>query len=327
MSSPTTPYSKPFLELTDQIALLESRGLMITDASAAQKCLRRIGYYRLMAYLYPFREPRGSRPPSRSDKFLPDSRFEDAIHLYVFDKKLKMLVMDAIERVEVAVRVELSLVLGRRGAFAYLDPTQLHPNFLRFPKSIAPGPSKSITPDFVTWVNKMSQLPNRSKEDFVAHFKRKYDFPMPIWMACELWDFGMMSTLYSGLLLSDKQAIADQLAVANHELLESWLRSLNVIRNIVAHHGRLWNRTLGVSPALPGLGVMPDFDVMRPERDINKRIYFALCILSHLLKIINPTSSWKNRVVELADAFPIMPHAQLNSAGFPANWKTHAFWN
>jgi abortive infection bacteriophage resistance protein len=102
---------------------------------------------------------------------------------------------------------------------------------------------------------------------------------------------------------------------------------LNVIRNIVAHHGRLWNRFLGVAPTLPRPATMPDFDVLLAQRSINKRLYFVLCVLAHFLSIISPTSSWKKRVVALADALPPMPHAKLSDAGFPADWKTHAFWN
>lgn len=312
-------YLKPFLDVPDQIALLQSRGLEITDVVAAQRCLRRVGYYRLSAYWHPFYAPTNARPPARSQQFLPNSRFEDAIALYVFDKKLKLLVMDAIERVEIALRVELSLCLGRKGPFAYLDPTQLHPKFSLLDSS---GQSP-----LSIWQTKMTALHNQSSEEFVRHFNGNYQRPMPIWMACELWDFGMTSRLYSGLKLADKQDIAKQFSIANHALLESWIRSLNSVRNIVAHHGRLWNRFFGASPSLPRPGLMSNFDALHSVPFVNKRIYFVLCVLAHFLSVINPSSGWKSRVVALIDAFPNMPHAQLTSAGFPADWKTHAFWN
>ena len=224
--------------------------------------------------------------------------------------------MDALESVEVAMRVELSLCLGRKGAFAYLNPAELDSDFSRWPKS--------GSPEYISWVSKMSQMVGRSKEEFVSHFKDKYELPMPIWEACELWDFGMMSRLYSGLKAPDKQTIATRLEVANGGLLESWLRALNVVRNIVAHHARLWNRLLGVSPTLPRRGLMPPFDVL--PRHTNKRIYSILCILAHFLKVINPNSGWRARVVALVDKFPPMPHARLSDMGFPADWKTHPFW-
>jgi len=124
-------YPKPFLDLPDQVARLQGRGLEITDVAAAQKCLGRIGYYRLSAYWYPFRVPLAGTPPKRSDDFLPNSHFEDALALYVFDKKLKLLMLDAIERVEIAMRVELSLCLGRKAPFAYSDAAQLEAVFIR----------------------------------------------------------------------------------------------------------------------------------------------------------------------------------------------------
>ena len=324
-SSQNLPYTKPFLELSDQVAQLQHRGLGVTDLKAAESCLRRIGYYRLSPYWYPFRVLTNAHPPVRIDQFLPDSRLEDAVALYVFDKKLRMLVMDALERVEVAVRVEISLCLGRRGAFAYLDPAELHPDFSRWPQS---GP-----PAYINWVNKMSQLVSRSKkEEFVVHFKDNYQPPLPVWMACELWDFGAMRELYGGLKSQDKQTIAVALNVDNGKLLESWLHSLNFVRNIVAHHGRLWNRPLVISPSLPPRGSMPAFDVLRPDPNStlrlnsDKRIYAILCILAHFIKVINPNSGWKNRVVALATSFPAMPHAKLSDMGFPANWQTHSFW-
>jgi len=172
----------------------------------------------------------------------------------------------------------------------------------------------------------MAALHSQSHEEFVRHFDDKYSPPMPIWMACELWDFGMMSRLYSGLKAPDKQVIAVRFSVPNGGFLESWLRALNVIRNIVAHHARLWNRLLGVAPALPRRNVLPSFDVFQSRPDLTKRVYAILCILAHLLGVINPTSGWKDRVVALASAFPSMPHAKLSDMGFPLDWQTHSFW-
>jgi len=311
-------YPKPFLDLPDQVALLQMRGLRISDGAAAQRCLRRIGYYRLSAYWYPFRVPVAVAPPTRSDDFLPNSRFADALALYVFDKRLKLLVMDAIERVEIAMRVELSLCLGSKGAFSYLDAAQLDPKF-----SASTSGGSSLLDD---WKAKMTTLHNQSHEEFVRHFDGVYSLPMPIWMACELWDFGMMSRLFSGLKAPDKQTIALRFGVPKAGWLESWLRALNVVRNIVAHHARLWNRLLGVSPALPPRGSMPGFDGLQLFPNVNRRVYAILCILAHLLSVINPNSHWKNRVVALANAFPSMPHAKLSDMGFPANWQTHSFW-
>ena len=94
------PYSKPYLPLSDQLSLLKQRGLQVADDAAAVDCLRRNGYYRLSAYWYPFREISAGR---RTDRFLKNSHFENAVKLYSFDKKFKLLLLDALERVEIDV--------------------------------------------------------------------------------------------------------------------------------------------------------------------------------------------------------------------------------
>lgn len=316
-----SPYSKPFLDIPSQITLLQSRGLEITDLDAAQNCLRHIGYYRLSAYWYPFRVLSAPSPPTRQDQFLPLSRLEDAVALYVYDKKWKLLVMDAIERVEIATRVEISLLLGKLDPLAHLNPAHFRPEFVsRLSKT-----GKVITPH-ADWMAKMQTMEERSTDEFASHFRRKYSSPLPIWIACELWDFGMLSWLYSGLKDADRTTIAQRFGISNAKILESWLRALNHCRNIIAHHGRLWNRNLVDYPLVPFKGRMAAFDVWHLYANIEKRVYSILCVLSHFISLINPTSSWKNRVVSLANSFPAMPHARLGDMGFPNDWKTHAFW-
>ena len=127
-------YTKPYLAPPQQLQLLKTRGLQVADDVAAIECLRRNGYYRLSAYWYLFRRI-DQNSFKRTDTFLSDSHFENAVELYKFDKKLKLLLFDAIERVEIAVRVEISLVLGRRDPFAHTNPYFFDSNFT------APGAS------------------------------------------------------------------------------------------------------------------------------------------------------------------------------------------
>ena len=112
-------YRKPYLTFEQQLDLLKSRGLEVTNDSVALEYLRRLGYYRLSGYWYLCRKlialpAHQSKPvrPQREDNFLPGSKFQDAVELYVFDKKLRLLILDAIERVEVAFRVDIAYLLG-----------------------------------------------------------------------------------------------------------------------------------------------------------------------------------------------------------------------
>jgi len=109
--------------------------------------------------------------------------------------------------------------------------------------------------------------------------------------------------------------------------MRSWLRSLNYVRNVIAHHGRLWNLNLADSPSLPTRrGVMVDFDALVPLPTVNTRIYSICCILSHFSKVIDRQSCWSQRLTELIKSFPIMPHANIQNMDFPNDWQNHNFW-
>nr|WP_182263112.1 Abi family protein [Rhodococcus sp. UFZ-B548] len=146
-------YGKPFKTIEEQRELLQSRGMTISDTTAAERWLHSIGYYRLSGYWYPHRirnQPAGSTPVIE-DHFTPGTSFEQILDLYEFDRKLKLLVLDAIERIEVAMRLRVGHTLGRRGAFAHTDPNALSTEFVgvsipRCLPPILPG-SKVRTPN------------------------------------------------------------------------------------------------------------------------------------------------------------------------------------
>lgn len=189
-------YTKPYLSLPDQLNLLKTRGLQVADDADALECLHRNGYYRLSAYWYPFREIVANK---RADTFLPDSHFEDAVKLYRFDKGLKLLLLDALERVEIAARVEIALQLGQRDPFAHESAPLFHPNFTS--RQNASGKAK-----YDVWIDKFDNQVTHSTDEFVLHYERQYGSRslLPIWIAIELWDFGMLSNAFSGLRKGDQ---------------------------------------------------------------------------------------------------------------------------
>lgn len=254
-------YNKPFLSFSQQLQVLKDRGLEVTDDAAALSCLERIGYYRLSAYWYSLRVASLNQDPAtkkvfvhRLDDFLPGSSFQHALELYVFDKRLRLLVLDAIERIEVAVRVDVAYQLGAQDPFAHTNPSLLHGNFT---KKIQVRTGKTRHQE---WLEKYNQVLVRSKEDFVRHYKQKYGLPLPIWVSVELWEFGMLSTFYQGMSVVDKSVIAAKYGVPDWQVMESWLRSMNFVRNVAAHHSRLWNKNLVDQPKMPSAGDIPAFD-------------------------------------------------------------------
>lgn len=175
----------------------------MTDRDRALECLRRIGYYRLSGYWFAFRErselvcmldehrkkPKKVREERIAlDAFRAGTTFQNAVDLCIFDKGLRLLVMNALERIEVALRVDLSHTLGRLDRFAYLKPELFHHEF-----SIDLDRISGLTRHHI-WLGKHAQLISRSKEEFVRHSVAKYGLPLAIWVACEVWDFGTLST-------------------------------------------------------------------------------------------------------------------------------------
>lgn len=320
-------YSKPYLTYQQQLELLKSRGLEVTDDAAAISCLSRIGYYRLSAYWYSFRKTSLTQDPiskkitvNREDDFHPCSSFQQALELYVFDKRLRLLVLDAVERIEVAIRSDIAYQLGSKDPFAHTNPALLHGNFA---KKVDPLSGKTRHQE---WLDKYNTVLSRSKEDFVRHYKKKYGLPLPIWVSVELWEFGMLSMFYQGLAVADKSAIATKYGVPDWQVMESWLRSLNFVRNVAAHHSRLWNKNLVDQPKLPALGGILEFDPLIGKPDVTSRPYIILCILIYFMRRVSPNSSWPKRLRDLLDAFPAVPNLAVADMGFPSDWETHAFW-
>jgi abortive infection bacteriophage resistance protein len=317
------PFSKPYLAVPAQIALLKARGLTITDDGRATAALERIGYYRLSGYWYPLRTSTITNPGGIrvvQDNFRPGSEFGQIVDLYVFDKKLRLLTLDAIERVEVALRTDIALLLGQYSPVAHRDPAYLHG---RFTKTHLRG--KAVTGHQV-WLNRLDDTTARSREDFVEHFRKTYTTPLPIWMAVELWDFGMLSHFLSGMRHQDQAMLAAKYGLPRPELLTGWIRSINFARNLCAHHSRLWNRPLVDQPPLPRRGEVPFLDHMAADQHLQKRYYAVAAVLRYLLRFINPTTAWPTRLADLVATLPAAPGISTRHMGFPVDWQTQRIW-
>lgn len=320
-----SPYSKPFLDIAGQIALLQTRGMTISDIALATAYLSRIGYYRLSGYWYPFRhstmvaDARGVPRRKVLDTFQAGTEFKHAVDLYVFDKKLRLLVLDAIERIEVCLRVEIAILLGAKDRLAHHNPAYLSGRF------ITPRPGRPLS-DHSEWLARLTHLESRSKAEFVAHFSQKYSGPIPIWMSIELWDFGLLSKFYAGMKNADQIAISSRYSVSNPQVLVSWLRSINYIRNVCAHHSRLWNLSIVDQPQLPATGIPIELAHVRADQVAKIRLYGVLAIVQFMLSRINPTSSWRVRLASLVNEFPGPAPLSMANAGFPTSWSSEALW-
>lgn len=301
-------YSKPPLSIQQQAQLLLDRGLICNDTSQLEKYLSSIGYYRLSAYWLPFELP-SSCSPSRNHTFLPNTQFEDILSLYIFDRKLRLLVMEAIERIEVALRAQWSCALALNGgSHAYMNP------------ALFKNPRQHIQD-----LAKIDREFENNKEKFIQHYKEYYSSPPlpPIWAVVETMTLGTLSRwLANTNNTSIKKDIMRAFGMPTIEILESVFHTLTPVRNVCAHHNRLWNRCFVL--ALPNIKRLKDSLV--PQNSPNHQalhLYNYLVVIAALMRAINPSSSWVNRLIDL---LATIDSSYPDRMGFPDDWTERKVW-
>jgi abortive infection bacteriophage resistance protein len=216
-------YTKAPITYDEQVALLQSRRLTVTNPSEAVKFLKQVNYYRFSAYCIPFQNPR--------DVFIPGSSFERIVELYRLDEELRNALMTVLSPVEIFFRTRVVYELSHAcGAFAHFRSDFNH----------------------AEWLASLNEEVLRGRETFLDHYPANYNgFPrLPLWIACEVISVGTFSLLYHGLLPDIQRRISTIMEI-HHYTLASWLHSLAYLRNINAYHCRLWNRELAIKPLLP----------------------------------------------------------------------------
>ncbi len=185
-------YAKPWTCYADQLSILQQRGMQVSNPAKALEYLERIGYHRLSGYWYDMRQWHRNAAGQRvvTDQFKHGTGFQNVVALYVFDKRLRFLVLDALERIEIALRVDLSYRLGAREP----SPTKTRQHFNT---TFTQKKKKSGRTAHEEWLSKHDGLIQRSSEKFLEH-NSQIRHPPAIWVACEVWDFGCLSSV-SGL--------------------------------------------------------------------------------------------------------------------------------
>ena len=302
-------YAKPALTFSQQADLLISRG-MTGDRQTIINRLEAVSYYRLSGYWYPFRQSNPTDANGPLDTFKPDTHFERVWNRYVFDRRLRLLVLDAIERIEIAVRTQLAYRHAQdHGPFAYAND---------------PGSFPGLTgPQWIDFCAAIRRETGRSKETFIRHISKKYGDShncFPVWIAVETATFGSVLTFFRGTSHKIKREIADRFGMPA-KVFESWLLSLNTVRNICAHHGRLWNREIGTAPMIPRKKDYPTWH--QPQAIDNNRVFAVLTICKWSLDRVAPQAHWADRLKDLLTEFPAIP---IESMGFFPEWQRSPIW-
>ena len=295
-------YEKPAVDIETQIALLKERGLRIANETRAAHYLSNISYYRLRAYTYPFQDNTDPNHP-----FIRPVDFSDVVALYVFDRKLRLIVFDALEKVEVAMRTKVIYHMAlNHGSHWHLE-SALFENQEHYQR------------DLGSLLNEI----RRSKESFILHYKAKYVEPTspPAWMSLEVASMNLLAKFYENLRkCPEKRTIALAFGLTHENILESWMHSFAQLRNICAHHGRLWNRRLVNTPTIPKRTTEPF--ILNKDFHINK-LYPQLCCIAYVLNIISPGHTFTFRLKSLLDDFPIV---EIKEMGFTENWDKEPVW-
>lgn len=276
--------------------------MAIPDHDRALRYLSHINYYRLRAYWLPF-----EAEADAGHSFRPGTTFDSALTLYVFDRKFRLLVLEAIERVEVSFRTHFAYELAMKyGSHAFMA-ARIFQN-PRFHQQLLISLEEEIA---------------RSQEIFIEHYHKTYADPTlpPIWAVCEVMSFGQLSKWFQNLKYrNDRKAIANAYEI-DEKVLGSFMHHLTHIRNLVAHHCRLWNRKLTVTMTIPKHpGKLQE--LFNPEAE--RRIYNTLAMLGYLMHLISPGTSWPVRVRQLIEE---CVDVDTNAMGFPANWRDLSLWS
>jgi abortive infection bacteriophage resistance protein len=287
-------YQKPALTYEEQYDLIVSRGLVVEDRLRLIRWLKHISYYRLSAYFIPFKI---------GDQFNQGATFDQVAGVYIFDRKLRLILLDAVERIEVALRTDLTYEITHAyGPFGHTDPKNFDPAF-----------------DHEEFMNEVREAESDSRETFISHYRTKYtkEEHLPLWMASELLSFGCISKLYRACAPAIKRKIAGRFSVQDAQLA-SWFHALSYIRNVCAHHSRLWNRTLAVKPSIPNPSRGWPYQIPRSDR-----LYAILVIVRHCLLKISPSCHWRERMFAHFDRHPDI---DLAAMGIPPNWRQLMPW-
>lgn len=296
-------YSKPPVSIANQITKLKERGLRIYDEHKAAHYLSNISYYRLRAYTYPFQDNSDPNHP-----FVKEINFEDIIELYVFDRRLRLLVFNAIEKIEIALRTKIINEFSLQHGSHWHENANMYRNNYFFNKNI----------------NALYEEVDRSAETFIEHYKNTYSSPEypPAWMSLEVISMGLLSKIYSNLKKSNaKKKVAKEFGLSNPLILESWMHAFAGLRNICAHHSRLWNRRFTIAAKIPYNTV----NAFIQNTDIyDNKLYAQLCCINYITRIISPDSSFVRDLQQLLSTSSIVDCKEM---GFPNDWKCEPIWN
>lgn len=295
---------KPARTIREQIQLLQERNMSFYQIEKAPHFLENISYYRLKGYWWEMQDDLVNH------HFKDGSFFEDVIDLYNFDRHFRLIVFNGIERIEIALRTKLIYHLS----LTYGSEWHLNPSLFDKQK------------EYLMFLSKIFNDIGRSSEEFmIKHFTNHPNEHPECWKALEVLTLGNLSKLYQNLghQLPEKNKIALEFGLYNQKYLVSWLLTLTVVRNIIAHHGRLWNRVIINKYDWPKTTKNPILSYV-PNNHHRRKIFPLLSAILYMNNMISPRNNIKQELMLLFNQYP---NTQLSKMGFPLNWQNEPIWH
>lgn len=296
----------------------------ISDREFCLQSLEQIGYYRLSAYWYPFRyREAGHREgiDSPSEQITADITLDDIIATYEIDRRFRNIIFDAIERIEVALRVSIANQLGQNDKYGF-DNEEIFSASSQAQSQHLPNMT-----NFQAFTLQQREYAARSREDFVVHHRNKYDGKMPVWVAIEVWDFGTILDCYRMLKAADKEQISLRFHLAGTRTLGGWIDSMRILRNTCAHHARLNRRHFNNAPRFPGGKHDVRFRQFLSLNDkYQHRLYGQILMIATLLDSMSKQDSFAQAITDIVDQMLHIRCINLTDYGFPEDWQTSPLW-
>lgn len=287
---------KPYKTIDEQVEILKDRGLIISDEDYAKRCLTQLNYYRLSGYTLTLR---------KNNSFYKNITFENVMDIYNFDRQLKLYVLNYLKDIEISLRTHIGYILGS------MDSDK--PAYLNAGCYISDAHYNRVLEEL------KDALADSKNEAFVKHHQTKYRGSLPSWVMVETLSFGALSRLFSSLKQDIKCDICD--AYYNQirpQVVENLLEGLVVLRNICAHHSRIYNRGIPNTPKMSKVDNDFFIDNGYERNEIGKKLFFRLVIIDRLIEDANFLSKMISDIDALSYKYPFV---QLRHYGFKADWK------
>ncbi|EAJ6152960.1 Abi family protein [Campylobacter lari] len=295
---------KDFKDYPSLIDILKNRNLIVKDEKQAIKFLEKNHYYRLSSYFIPFQHPKNS--PCK-DMFQDGTTFEDIVLLYNFDTDLRKFVFNYLSELEIILRAQISHIHSKQyKPFGYIQDIKSLKREMRIKDRCLYG-------DLIEQIDKEKK---RASEDFIQHIKTKYNTDdLPLWALVEILSFGTLSKFVKLMQKTEQLDLMKFFELENIQIdvFENWIETLSYVRNLCAHHSRLWNRQFVKKFKYRKNDNFLDENV---DRD---KIFFAVSVLTIILKEYNI----KEEFIKLLNKYPSIDKAAM---GIPQNWQELNIW-